>query len=116
MQLLRLNLVNFQLKELLFEPVAGLNILCGSNAQGKATTEAIFLARPNLFALTVIGLAHRGGPALAVGGQVQSASGEFSLAVQWTERGQKFHFKPATARPPGRLLEHLTAVALLRKT
>jgi DNA replication and repair protein RecF len=115
-QLLRLNLVNFRSwKELLFEPVAGLNILCGGNAQGKSNLlEAIFfLATAKSFrTYRDRELAHRGGPALAVGGQVQSASGEFSLAVQWTENeGKSFTLNRQQQGRLADLLGHLTAVA-----
>lgn len=115
MQLLRLNLCNFRTwEDAVFEPVAGLNILCGGNAQGKSNLlEGIFfLATGKSFRThRDFELAHMGKPSLAVGGQIRAAHGDFSLVVRWNEKeGKGFTLNREEQGRLADLFGHLTAV------
>ncbi|HKM39662.1 MAG TPA: DNA replication/repair protein RecF [bacterium] len=116
MQLLQLNLVNFRSwKELSFEPVMGLNVFCGGNAQGKTNLlESIFfLATGKSFRTHRDGeLAHRGSSSFGVGGRILTAAGEFQLAVAWNKQeGKSFTLNRQQQSRFADLLGHLPAVA-----
>jgi DNA replication and repair protein RecF len=114
-QLIRLNLSNFRSwQEAVFEPVAGLNILYGGNAQGKSNLlEAIFFLATGKSFRTYRDreLAYMGADSLAVGALVRAAAGEFSLVVRWNQQvGKSFTFNREEQGRLADLFGHLTAV------
>lgn len=115
MQLKRLSLSNFRSWEnTVFEPVPGLNILCGGNAQGKSNLlEAIFFLATGKSFRTHRDreLAYMGADSLAVGALVQGTTGEFSLVVRWNEqKGKSFILNREEQGRLADLFGHLTAV------
>jgi DNA replication and repair protein RecF len=92
-QLVRLTLNNFRSwQNTIFEPVKGLNILRGGNAQGKSNLlEAIFFLATGKSFRTYRDreLAYMGEDSFAVGGLINSPTGEFSVVVRWEKQNGK---------------------------
>jgi DNA replication and repair protein RecF len=114
-QLLRLNLFNFRSWENTeFKPGDGLNIICGGNAQGKSNLlEGIFFLATGKSYRTYRDreLAYQGRNSLAVGGQVRTTTGEFSLVLRWNEKeGKSFTLNREEQGRLADLFGHLTAV------